>query len=319
MASQICQVYNVEACFTSGTRHFAIYVAIDNGPGQLLHVRCAVGKAGMMFERQYFVGHGPEALSTFVTKVPIGSVRMEDLDRLADICGAIGAPTAQYVNNACQCATWVHQAQLAAMGADLLKIAAAFLVFPRRILAELTTKGEWLVMRRPATTVELRIATIQQTQTSFRSQIPQSLDSKTNDYQAHSKMKPTTKEGRRKLDRLIKENKTHPRVLEFLTHPVNVANDTRTILDTRYDPNLQSADRTGPCNEAIIPINQALDLMNLTQKDRLEAYEILRWKFRCSSSDPDTNLICCQEKRRPGSSDHSPSFMSSRATDTRES
>ncbi|KAK4061084.1 uncharacterized protein Triagg1_10511 [Trichoderma aggressivum f. europaeum] len=120
MDSQICRVYNVEMRFTSGSKHFAIYVANDNGPGQLLHVRCAVGKAGMMFERQYFVGHGPEALSTFVSKSPIGNVRIEDLDRLADICEAIGAPTAQYVNNVCQCATWVHQAHMAAKGAGVL-------------------------------------------------------------------------------------------------------------------------------------------------------------------------------------------------------
>ncbi|KAL7908294.1 hypothetical protein GGI35DRAFT_480996 [Trichoderma velutinum] len=120
MDSPICRVYNVEACFTSGSRHFAMYVAIENNPGQLLHVRCAVGKPGMMFERQYYVGHGPEALSTFVTKIPLGSVRIEDLDRLADICAAVGAPTAQYVNNTCQCATWVHQAHMAAKSAGVL-------------------------------------------------------------------------------------------------------------------------------------------------------------------------------------------------------
>ncbi|KAJ4859653.1 hypothetical protein H0G86_006974 [Trichoderma simmonsii] len=120
MDSQICRVYNVEVCPASGSRHFAMYIVIDNNAGQLLHVRCAVGKTGMMFERQYYVGHGPETLSTFVSKYPLGSVRLEDLDMLADICGAIGAPTTQYVNNICQCATWVDQAHMAARRAGIL-------------------------------------------------------------------------------------------------------------------------------------------------------------------------------------------------------
>nr|WNZ75419.1 hypothetical protein [Trichoderma harzianum] len=102
------------------SKHFAIYIVIDNNAGQLLHVRCAVGKTGMMFERQYYVGHGPETLSTFISKYPLGSVRLEDLDMLADICGAIGAPTTQYVNNICQCATWVDQAHMAARRAGIL-------------------------------------------------------------------------------------------------------------------------------------------------------------------------------------------------------
>lgn len=115
------EVYKLEACFNTDSQHFAIYVAIDeNGPGQLLHVRCAVGKTGMMFERQYFVGHGPESLATFVTKTPMGSVRMEDLDRLAEICDAIGAPETQYVDNTCQCATWVQQVYIAFRRADIL-------------------------------------------------------------------------------------------------------------------------------------------------------------------------------------------------------
>ncbi|KAL6862218.1 hypothetical protein J3F83DRAFT_767377 [Trichoderma novae-zelandiae] len=104
-------VYRLECEFSRTSRHSAIYVAMGSqGAGQLLHVRCAVGKTGMMFERQYFVGNGPESLATFVCKIPVGSVRVEDVDRLTDICYTIATPDRQYANDVCQCGTWVHDA-----------------------------------------------------------------------------------------------------------------------------------------------------------------------------------------------------------------
>ena len=122
MDSQTCQVYKVELCVPSGNRHSAMYVATEpsSGSGQLLHVRCFVGQAGMMFDRQYFVGHGPESLPTFSARSLIGSVRMEDVERLVNACSGIGAPTVQYVNDICQCTTWVDQAHLAAKEAGIL-------------------------------------------------------------------------------------------------------------------------------------------------------------------------------------------------------
>ncbi|KAL7793798.1 hypothetical protein V8C37DRAFT_401657 [Trichoderma ceciliae] len=103
-------VFEIQACFSTNNKHFAIYVETDSGGvGQLFHVRCAVGKTGMMFERQYFVGPGPESLATFQYKSQIGLVKGEDLDRMADICGAIGAPETQFIGKDCQCGTWVNQ------------------------------------------------------------------------------------------------------------------------------------------------------------------------------------------------------------------
>ncbi|KAL7944027.1 hypothetical protein V8C42DRAFT_358710 [Trichoderma barbatum] len=115
-------VYTIEFLFASGTRHFGIYVATDseNGGGDLLHVRCAIGQPGMMFERQYFVGHGPESVKTFVAKHYVSSVRVEDLDHLAYICSSVSAPSTQYIHGVCQCTTWVENALQAVREAGII-------------------------------------------------------------------------------------------------------------------------------------------------------------------------------------------------------
>ncbi|KAL7931908.1 hypothetical protein V8C35DRAFT_329278 [Trichoderma chlorosporum] len=120
MASPLYQVYNVEIGVANGSRHFGIYVDTEDNTGQLLQVRCAVGRTGMMFDIQYYNGHGPENLSTFVSKTRLGKVRMEDVDRLAAVCGAVAGPAVQYVDDACQCAIWVDEACMAARHARLL-------------------------------------------------------------------------------------------------------------------------------------------------------------------------------------------------------
>ncbi|RFU77689.1 hypothetical protein TARUN_4548 [Trichoderma arundinaceum] len=103
-------VYEIQACFGNSKEHFAVYVETDEGGvGQLIHVRCAVGKSGMMFERQYFIGPGPESLATFKYKIRRGLVRKDDLERMVDVCRAIGAPEAQFIGSTCQCITWVGQ------------------------------------------------------------------------------------------------------------------------------------------------------------------------------------------------------------------
>ena len=114
-------VYRLELQFSKASRHSAIYVAMGSqGAGQLLHVRCAVGQRGMMFERQYFVSNGPESLATFVRKTVVGSVAAEDVDRLTEICYTIPTPSAQYVNDVCQCDNWVHEACIAFRMAGVL-------------------------------------------------------------------------------------------------------------------------------------------------------------------------------------------------------
>ncbi|KAH6603804.1 hypothetical protein Trco_007250 [Trichoderma cornu-damae] len=103
-------LYEIQACFSSESNHYGIYVQTDEGGvGQFFHVRCAVGKTGMMFERQYFLGPGPEALATFKNKTYIGIVKGEDLDRMADICSTIDAPETQFIDSTCQCGTWVDK------------------------------------------------------------------------------------------------------------------------------------------------------------------------------------------------------------------
>ncbi|TFB01631.1 hypothetical protein CCMA1212_006498 [Trichoderma ghanense] len=107
-------IYRIECQTSKTSRHTALYVATGpHGAGQLLHVRCAVGQTGMMFEKQYFASNGPESLATFVYKVPVGHVRVEDVDRLTDICCTIAPPAMQYIGDVCQCGTWVHEACIA--------------------------------------------------------------------------------------------------------------------------------------------------------------------------------------------------------------
>ncbi|KAH0489892.1 hypothetical protein TgHK011_001384 [Trichoderma gracile] len=104
-------VYRIECMFNKTSRHSALYVAMGpHGAGQLLHVRCAVGRPGMLFEKQYFVSNGPESLSTFVYKYPVGNVKVEDVDKLAEICYTIAPPAMQYIGDVCQCGAWVNEA-----------------------------------------------------------------------------------------------------------------------------------------------------------------------------------------------------------------
>ncbi|KAK1243399.1 hypothetical protein MKX07_004027 [Trichoderma sp. CBMAI-0711] len=114
-------VYRIECQFNKTSRHSAIYVAMDShGAGQLLHVRCAVGRPGMLFERQFFVSNGPESLATFVYKIPVGKVRVEDVDRLTEVCYTIAPPAMQYIGDVCQCGAWVNEACLEFRIAGLL-------------------------------------------------------------------------------------------------------------------------------------------------------------------------------------------------------
>ncbi|KAL7813567.1 hypothetical protein V8C44DRAFT_363901 [Trichoderma aethiopicum] len=114
-------VYRIECQFSKTSRHSAIYVAMGpNGAGQLLHVRCAVGRPHMMFEKQYFVSNGPESLATFVYKIPVGNVRVEDVEKLTDVCYTIPPPPTQYIGEVCQCGAWVNEACVAFRVAGLL-------------------------------------------------------------------------------------------------------------------------------------------------------------------------------------------------------
>lgn len=114
-------VYRIQLSFPNDNKHHAIYVETNTGGvGQLLHVRCAVGRPGMTFERQYFYGPGPESLSTFQYKSRMGSVKWEDVEGMVDICSAFAAPETQYVDSACQCTVWVDRVAAVLRGQGIL-------------------------------------------------------------------------------------------------------------------------------------------------------------------------------------------------------